>query len=94
MTRERQQSVVVTATQSAAAAFGEDIADDSYSVSELSHVEEERRARRVRGHPALAKEASGREAFLRTTLGRGAGGLDRLVSRTPSCSVMLRHAPS
>ena len=77
---DRQQSVVITSTQSAAAAFGEDIADDAYSVSELSHVEEEKRAKRVKGHPALAQAQSDRDAFLRTTIGRGAPGLDRLVS--------------
>lgn len=41
-----QENMAVNATQSAAEAFGEDIADDSYSVSELSHYDEERRAKR------------------------------------------------
>ncbi|XP_076436063.1 myosin-VIIa-like isoform X2 [Babylonia areolata] len=75
---ERADSVAITVTQSAAAAFGEDIADDAYSVSELSHVEDEKRAKRVKGHPALAAAGeSSRDAFLRTTISRGrAGGLE------------------
>nr|KAG5696741.1 hypothetical protein BaRGS_028861 [Batillaria attramentaria] len=81
MSRGRLQSVAITATHTPASAFGEDIADDAYSVSELSHIEDEKRAKRVKGHPALAgASSSNREAFVRTTLSRGAGGLERLVS--------------
>ncbi|KAL8577201.1 hypothetical protein ACOMHN_061328 [Nucella lapillus] len=72
---ERKESVTITVTHSAAAAFGDDIADDSYSVSEL--VEDEKLAKRVKGQPGLAESGeSSRDAFLRSTISRGrAGGL-------------------
>ena len=78
----RKPSVAITSTQSVAAAFGEDIADDAYSVSELSHVAEEERAKRVKGHPALteAPAQGSREAFLRSAVRRDHGALNRLVS--------------
>lgn len=80
--RDRLESVVITSTQSPAAAFGEDIADDAYSLSELSHVEDEKRARRARGQgqSGVTQPAEGREAFLRNTIGRAGAGLSRLQS--------------
>ncbi|XP_076453984.1 unconventional myosin-VIIa-like isoform X2 [Babylonia areolata] len=74
----RKQSVAIMSTHSAAAAFGEDIADDAYSVSELSHVEEDQRIRRVKGQSALTHSHDNREAFLRTAVRHGPGSLGRL----------------
>ncbi|BFZ00532.1 hypothetical protein BsWGS_03571 [Bradybaena similaris] len=52
---------VITFTQNAAAAFGDDIADDSYSVSELSHYKEDKSKHR-------SKDAAHRDTFGRSTL--------------------------
>lgn len=84
MSRDRPQSVVIAGTHSGAVAFGEDIADDQYSVSELSHVEDESRARRVKGHAGLGA-AGTKEIFLRTTLSRAPPGLERMVSPAAYC---------
>ncbi|CAG5121799.1 unnamed protein product [Candidula unifasciata] len=52
---------VITFTQNAASAFGDDIADDSYSVSELSHYTEDKAKHR-------SKSISHHETFGRSTL--------------------------